>query len=228
MFRTLLSFLGFVLISTVASASPLAPCGTATLSSYESSFAYPASLGCSIGVLDYSSFSYHPISNAPSDSSILLTPNAQGFGFTTVSGTPFTSTANETVQFEIDYNILIDPAPILAGADNSLDPPTGNVVVTEYFCNDSQYFFSGNCFPPGTQTLSVGTMAPFQLSSSIIFTTPATSYQEVGILFTLTGASSFDGLDTTTIVVVPEPASVFLMGIALVAGSYTLKKRRKR
>jgi hypothetical protein len=168
---------------------------------------------------------------------ITLTPEAGGFSFTQSNGQPFTASAGEIVQFEIDYNIIIDPAPILAGADNSVDPPTGNVTITEFFCNDSQYVFEGTCLTGflsnPVQALSVGTIPPLALSASITFTTPAKAFQGVGVLFTLNGtngASSFDGVDATSVVVVgdaPEPAACFLAGLGLLVGSYTLRKRKR-
>ncbi len=224
----------FLAVAANVSATPTTPCSTGTLSSYESSYSVP--LGCSIGILDYSGFTYHPISNAPLPGAITLTPETGGFAFTQTSGLPFTASAGEIVQFEIDYNIIIDPAPILAGADNSVDPPSGNVTITEFFCNDSQYVFEGTCLTGflsnPVQALSVGTIPPLSLSASIIFSTPAISFQDVGVLFTLNGTngpSSFDGVDANSVVIgdVPEPAACFLVGLGLVAGSYTLRKRKR-
>ncbi len=233
MHRKLLVFI-FLAVASSISASPTTPCSAGTLTSYESSYSAP--LGCSIGILDYSGFTYHAISNAPAASAITLTPDASGFSFTQTNGLPFTASAGEIVQFEIDYNIIIDPAPILAGADNSVDPPTGNVSITEFFCNDSQYVFEGTCLTGiisnPVQALSVGTIPPLTLSASITFTTPATAFQDVGVLFTLNGTngpSTFDGLDANSVVVgeVPEPAACFLVGLGLVAASYTLRKRKR-
>ncbi len=233
--KVLKRLLPIVLLAAAAYSSPLTPCTSGSLATYESSFTFPTSSGCSIGILDYSSFSYHAVSNAPSAASIILTPGSTGFGFTQLGGVPFTASLGQVVQFEIDYNIAIDPAPILAGADDSLDPPSGNVAVTEYFCNDRVYVYSGTCYPPNgpPESLTVGTVAPNQLSASIIFTTPATSFEEVGILFTLNGTngpSSFDGLDAEETVVsltTPEPATTLLVGFLLAAGSYKLKRRKR-
>jgi hypothetical protein len=231
--RKLLAFL-FLAVATTVSASPTTPCSAGTLSSYESTYSAP--LGCSIGILDYSGFTYHPVSNAPLASAITLTPETGGFSFTQTNGLPFTASAGEIVQFEIDYNIIIDPAPILAGADNSIDPPTGNVTVTEFFCNDSQYVYSGSCLTGflanPVQTLSVGTIPPLTLSAAITFSTPATAFQGVGVLFTLNGTngpSTFDGASADSVVIgdVPEPAACFLAGLGLLAGSYTLRKRKR-
>ena len=101
----------------------LSPCAAGTLAAYENSYPLAPSSGCSIGILDYSNFSYHALSNAPATSDIILTPSGQGFNFTQATGTPFIATAGETVQFEIDYYILIDPAPVVAGPATSLIRP---------------------------------------------------------------------------------------------------------
>lgn len=221
-------------ISVLGSPSTnISPCGAATLSTYVNSFPFPASDGCAIGILDYSNFTYHPLSNAPLASQIFITPQGQGFGFTRTDEHPFVANLGQVVKFEIDYNILIDPAPVIAGAENRLDPPTGNVSVTEFFCNDHQYFFPSSCFGSTPETLKVGTPASGSpLSASIKFQHPAVGFQTVGILFTLDGTkgpSSFDGLDTSTQVLsaAPEPAPAFLVGLLLLAGGYKLGKQRQ-
>lgn len=212
-----------------ATSAGVSSCASGTLASYASSYA-PPSVGCSIGVLDYSNFSYSAISNAPSESNIELTPLSNGFNFTQADGTPFTAT-NEIMKFAVYYNIFIDPAPVIVGADNSLDPPVGNVSITEYFCNDSVlYPNTTSCFPPtaSAYSLTVTTQNP---TASITFATPATQYQTVGIVFTLdgtNGTASFDGLDSGTIVTItPEPASAFLVGLFVLAGGYKLRKQRQ-
>ena len=231
--RKSLAFI-FLAVAGGLSGSPTTPCGTGTLASYELSYSAP--VGCSIGILDYSGFTYHPISNAPAVGAITLTPETGGFSFTQTNGLPFSASTGEIVQFEIDYNIIIDPAPILAGADNSIDPPTGNVTITEFFCNDSQYVFEGTCLTGflsnPVQALSVGTIPPLTLSASIIFSRGATAFQDVGVLFTLNGTngpSTFDGASADSVVIgdVPEPAACFLAGVGLLAGSYTLRKRKR-
>lgn len=213
------------------SSSAVSACGTASLAGYESSYPFPATAGCSIGILDYSNFSYQAISNAPATNDIILTPSTsnQGFSFTQAGGTPFVANAGEVVQFEIDYNILIDPAPVIHGSSLVLDPPTGNVSVTQYFCNDSQYFYPGTCFGGPTDTLHVGTpVTGYPYSAVINFSNPANNFEEVGILFTLDGTNgpaSFDGLSTgTEVSLTPEPATVLLVG-AFLFGGFALKRK---
>jgi len=227
------AFLAGGAISTVLATPGAFPSCTAdNLADYISNTTEPpATGGCAIGVLDYIDFSYHPFSNAPLASAIQVAPSGQGFTFG-----PITAPAGQTVQFEIDYDIVIDPSPIITGGDMSLDPPTGDVIVTQRYCNDVAYEFqTGTCLgglPP--ETLTVGTPGTgFPSSASITFVHPATTSENVGILFTLTGGAtgaSFDGLDSTSIIsgVAPEPASAasLLFGLLALGGGYKLRKQR--
>lgn len=208
----------------------LQTCSSDTLSNYSNNLTFPS--GCAIGILDYSTFSYHPISNAPLASDIVVTPSGQGFDFTQAGNKPFIANTGQIVQFEIDYNILIDPAPLIGGARLRLDPPSGDVSITEFFCNDGQYFFSGRCFGSPVNTLKVGTIPPLSLTNSIAFPDPAQRFQEVGILFTLDGTngpSSFDGLeaDSSVIYPTPEPEVALISGFLFSAllAVYRLKRR---
>jgi hypothetical protein len=217
--------------STILFGNPsagLGSCPAATLSTYASDFPK----GCAIGILDYSNFTYHSVSNAPLAGDIFLTPSSQGFGFTQTNGKPFTAALGQIVQFEVDYTIFIDPAPVIGGADDSLDPPTGNVTASEFFCNDLRYVYSGSCQNGSPYKLSVGTPSTgLPYSASISFGNSAKQFQTVGILFTLDGTdgvSSFDGLDTDTqLVITPEPVSAMLTGLFLVAGGCGFRKQRR-
>jgi len=216
-------------MSVLGSTAGTTPCGTATLATYESSYA-PPSLGCSIGVLDYSNFTYEALQNAPSAANLELSPSTSGTGlnFSQVGGAPIAANG-DIVQFAIYYNIFIDPAPVIPGADSHLDPPVGNVSITEYFCNDSVlYPGTTSCFPPTSPaySLTVTTASP---NASVTFNPPATQYETVGLVFTLnglTGVASFDGLDANNdVTIAPEPASFALVGLFMLVGGYKLKKR---
>jgi hypothetical protein len=233
--KLLISVVAVGSFSTAFAGSSLPSCGVASLASYITTTANPpASGGCAIGILDYFDFSYHPVSNAPLASAINVSPSVNGSGF---SFGPVTAAAGQTVQFEIDYDLFIDPAPIITGDNLGLDPPTGNVVVTEYFCNDISYIGGGLCaLSQPAPSLTVGTPGtgfPYP-SATITFAHPATTSQNVGIVFTLTGGAtgaSFDGLDTVSLISgVPEPASAggLLGGLLVLAGGYKLRKQRTR
>lgn len=210
-------------LSTAQAGSVLPTCSTDNLADYINLTANPPTTGgCAIGILDYYDFSYHPVSEvAPAASSIQVTPLATGFSFGPVTAAP-----GQTVEFEIDYDLVIDPAPIITGDKLGIDPPTGNVQVTEYFCNDLTYVYTASCeFGIQPESLTVGTPGTgFPSDASIVFTRPASRSQQVGILFTLTGGAtgaSFDGLDSSSVVVygTPEPpaAVTLLLGLAFLA-----------
>jgi MYXO-CTERM domain-containing protein len=189
----------------------------------------PPSLGCAIGILDYSNFSYVNISNGPGASNINVTPSSDGFGFTQVGGAPFTA-SGDVIQFEILYQIFIDPAPVIPGAKLSIDP-SGNVDVTEYFCNDSNLSTSPSfsCFPPVAPPPYSISVTPTSPTATITFAIPAQIYETVAIVFTLDGTNglaTLDGADTDTFVS-PEPASLWLLGLAVLAGAAGLRKYRR-
>jgi hypothetical protein len=219
--------------SAIFATSTLPSCTTASLASYISTTAFPPTTGgCAIGILDYYNFSYI-MGTGPASSALEVTPNSSGldggFNFSLANGNPITAAPGQTVTFEIDYQIVIDPAPIVTGGDLKLDPPSGDVTITEYFCNDISYVPTGFCLGGSTpDTLQVTTANP---TASITFPDPATKSQQVGIVFTLVGGAngaSFDGLDANSIVTVaPEPASAgFLAGLLVLVGGYKLRKRR--
>ena len=211
--------------SAIFAVSTLPSCSTASLANYISTTANPpATGGCAIGILDYYNMSYIPGSNAPAASTVSVTPSGSGFSFGPVTAAP-----GQTVQFEIDYDIFIDPAPVITGDDMGLDV-TGSVQVTEYFCNDVSYVGNGLCLgSTPALSLSVGTPdTGLPENASIVFAHPATVSQYVGIVFTLkggAGGASFEGLDTASVISgVPEPASAagFLAGVLALAGGYRL------
>ena len=131
------------------------------------------------------------------------------------------------MQFAIYYRIFIDPAPVIAGAHSSLDPPAGDVNITQYFCNDS-ILDQGQttCFPP-TSTAYALTVTTANPNASVEFAPPAQSFETTGIIFTLTGPASFDGFDTSSNVITPEPASAALVGLFLAGGAYSTRRRRR-
>lgn len=226
-----------VACSGVFAGSLLPTCGTDTLYDYINNTIFPGG-GCAIGVLDYYDFAYHAISNAPADTVIQISQSTQGIGFnfSQVGGQPFIANKGEIVQFEIDYTTIIDPAPLIPSGKLSIDP-TGDVSVTEYYCNDVAYAYPGTCIGNTTPpTLTVGTLPPLKLSGTIVFANPAAVSQSVGILFTLNGTngqSSFDGADSTSTLLylgAPEPASAvgLLLGLLTLGASYKIRKQRHR
>lgn len=236
--RLLAPFFALGSLSAVFATSTLPGCGLDVLSNYVTNTAFPPTTGgCAIGILDYYNFSYHPVSNAPLASAIQVSPDATGFSFSGLSGAAITAAAGTTVQFEIDYQIVIDPAPILSGGDLQFDPPKGDVTVTEYFCNDIPYSYTGLCLggtTPDTLTLHTLSCGSFPCSATITFPDPALKSQQVGLLFTLVGGTtgaSFDSLSADAIVVAsPEPVAAggIFVGLLTLGAGYKLRKRNKR
>jgi hypothetical protein len=235
--KLLLSLLMAGSISSAFADSVLPSCATATLSSYIANTVFPGG-GCAIGDLDYYQFSYHAVSNAPSDTAILVSQSAlgTGFNFSLVNGLPFTAAAGEIVEFEIDYNILIDPAPVIPQGKLSVDPPSGDVTITQYYCNDKPYEGSGYCLGGLAPILQVGTPETgLPYSATITFSKPVTTSQGTGILFTLEGLngkpSTFDGVDSTSTLVyldTPEPApwACLILGLSFLGAGYKPRKQR--
>ncbi|HVW86882.1 MAG TPA: hypothetical protein VHB50_19485, partial [Bryobacteraceae bacterium] len=130
-------FLSFtVSSSSVARAESLAPpCGIANLLAYQQMDG-----SCSVGILNFSGFGFSASGTGDalldSASQILVTPATNGFNFSQVSHEPFTVDMGQTANYTINYNFVIDPAPVLDGAGMSLDPPFGNVTATQFYCND--------------------------------------------------------------------------------------------
>ncbi len=224
------AFFALTSFTAFGSTVGVSPCTAQSLSTYGSDYAVslPGSPSCSVGILDFSNFTYVGLQNAPAESDILVGPGNSGLDFSQEGGAPFQANG-DVVQFAIYYNIAIDPAPVIPSADNHLDPPVGDVTVSEFFCNDSVlYVGATNCFPTSDKlyTLTVTTANP---NNSITFNPPATSFQTVEILFTLDGTQSlaaFDGLDTTDNVTTPEPASALLVGLSFLAGCGVYLKRK--
>jgi hypothetical protein len=232
--KLLVPFLVLGSFSTTFASSTLPSCGSASLATYVTNNVYPAG-GCAIGVLDYYNFSY-TMGNGPAATALDVAPTASGFNFSLFGGAPIKAAPGQTVSFEIDYQIVIDPAPIISGGDLRLDPPTGNVIITEYYCNDIT-FDSGTktCLGGATpDTLTLNSFNGVPSSASVVFSVdPARKFQDVGIVFTLNGGTtgaSFDGLDADSAVLTlsPEPASAagVSLGLLTLAGGYKLRKRR--
>ncbi len=152
--RTLLSFVfcGFIATALHAEGLSLTPCPTGqTLQSYEgqfSSFATP----CANGILNFSNFYLQPPPSgtdvgALTASQIDLTPTpigagqtgVTGFSITGLDGSPISVAPGQVATYVIDWLFVIDAGPIAGGASLGMDPPSGDVTVTQYYCLDSNF-----------------------------------------------------------------------------------------
>ncbi len=203
-------------------ASALPTCGTASLASYIAN-----TNGCSIGYLDFADFSYTVTSTDATGpgTGLTVTPNGNGFSFG-----PLNNTGGQDYQFEIDYYVFIDPTPVITGDTLGLDV-SGQISVTETFCNDSNYNGpgSGSCqFQASPPTISVGNdVNGLPPTNSITFNPPVTSSQWVLLDFNVAPGASFNGLDAAANISIPEPASFgyAFLGLFSLAAGYKLKKR---
>jgi len=140
------------------------------------------------------------------------------FGFSPVSG-DFTVGANQTVTYDIDYFLLLDPPPILGGGFLFLDP-TGDVSVTESICADSfltaddtlcEYNGPDGAVYSTPQSLFVDTSNP---SASIVLDPAAYNFADVATEIVLTGgvtgASSAGVVVADTVYATPEPVTSLL------------------
>lgn len=228
----LLTGLGLLAVggSTVVYASglPLGPaCPTATLGTYVATFS--TSPGCSLGNLDVYNFFGESFTGSSPDSSalnnVLVKPDPTNYTFRFSSfGSLLTSGADLTI------NYTLDPAPVVLGQTIGLDPPTGDVTVTQYYCGAGTFQNviltsggNGNCNGTFLGTNSVTPSTPL---ASLTFGT-AYSLVDTQALITIgSGGGSFDGLSTASSVL-PEPATAGLVSLALL-GLYVKRRAGMR
>jgi hypothetical protein len=212
-------------------ASPIYPdCVAGSLQSYINSS------GCILGEgageeVVFSGFTF-PTPLNPDGATVLdapeieLTPVASGLGGSFDFSGDFSVPAGDTVTYNIDYLLLLDPAPILGGGSLFLDP-TGDVSVAESICADSFFGTDGNgntvceCNSPEgvvdstPQSLSVNNSdPPYSLSASIELDLAAYNFAsvETEIVLTggVTGASSAGVVVADTVYATPEPVTSLL------------------
>jgi hypothetical protein len=197
---------------------------------------YIGSSGCVLGESDgaevvFSGFAFPTPLNpdgAPvlDASQIEVTPVASGLSGSFDFSGDFSAPAGDTVTYDIDYFLLLDPPPILGGGSLFLDP-TGDVSVTESICADS--FFgtdaSGDTVcesntPSGAvdsipQSLNVNNSNPPEsLSASIVLDPAAYNFASIETEIVLTGgtsgASSGGVTAGDTVFAAPEPVTSLL------------------
>jgi hypothetical protein len=230
-----------------------------TVQYYEDTFSSTAT-PCANGILNFSNFYFQPTlaSGALTASQIDLAPtpigNGQtgvtGFGITGLGGSQISVEPGQDVTYVLDWFFLIDAGPLASGASLGMDPPSGDITVTQYYCLDSNFeggpTYSGSAptcttslegsKTPGVQTLSISTTDPADicdplgdLCNSITFSTPAQDYADVMTVIQLTGGTdgaNFGSVTGTSQIIppAPEPGTLLLIpGGLLVVGF--LRKR---
>lgn len=220
----------FVLLLSVSRvvAAPVA-CPTNTLAHYAANF---STLNpCAQGDLIFKEFDFAKTTVAGSITAadISVTPDGvDGFNF-------FTPLWNGTFPVLQRYAIayIVDPAPILAGDELTLDPPLGGITVTKYTCADDLLTFT-NINNPSTYKCAIGnttpyslTVTPSNLSASLTYPSPATVVSVLLIIELEGTVTGLEGIlsDTPKI---PEPATYSMMLGALIAGAAAMRGRRRQ
>ena len=256
--RTLLSLVACGLLAGTLQAGGLSPtpCPAAqTLQSYENQFDSSGD-ACSNGILNFSNFNfqvYQSSNGTPlTASQIDLSPigslgqtGVTGFALTGLGGSQITAAPGQDVTYVVDWFFVIDAGPTAGGASLGMDPPSGDITVTQYYCLDSTFqngpLYNGSApvcttslqgTTPDVQTLSVTTDIPDALTDSVTFNPPAQDFADVMTVIQLTGGevgASFDAVNGNSQIdpAAPEPGTLLLIpgGLVLVA---FLRRRAQR
>jgi hypothetical protein len=257
--RTLLSlvFCGLMASSLHASGLSSTACPSATtLQSYEDQFG-SFSTPCANGILNYSNFYFQQYSSNGTPltaSQIDLSPtpgvtNGQtgvtGFDITGLDGS-ISVQPGEEETYVIDWLFVIDAGPVAGGASLGMDPPSGDITITQYYCLDSNFeggpAYDGSAptcstsiegTTPDVQKLTVST--PDDLTDTVTFNPEAQDYADVMTVIQLDGTGPNDCpdgegacFDKTTgnsqIDPAPEPGTLVLITGALLVFAF-LRKR---
>lgn len=233
-----------MMAATVARASNLDPvCLPGTLQAYENmSDTDPG--GCSIGILNFSNFTFTASEGASYNASdIELTPAIGGFTFSLVTtlGFPtcedgvvcFQAPPGQNAIYDAGYTFYIDPGPMVGNASLGMDPPFGNVMINQYYCADTglQQFSVGQmptCTNGDNPTvLSVNdNNPPASWTTGLVpLSPPVTTYANVLTMINLDGPAGFDSVtgDSFVMNAAPEPATL----LAVTVGFLALALRRK-
>jgi len=231
LWSTLVFFLAAFLCPQLDADSPYPDCAIGSLESCIDSSGCVLG-GSSGGVVVFGGFVFPSPLNPDGLTGLLdptqieLTPVSSGLGGSFDFSGDFSVPAGDTVTYDVDYFLLLDPAPILGGGSLALDP-SGNVSVTESICADS--FFAtgpggatvcqsngpGGVVDSAPQSLTVDdSNPPFSLSASITLNPAAYNFANVETAIVLTGgaagASSEGVVVTDTIGETPEPVTSLL------------------
>lgn len=258
--RPLLSFVFCCLTASALHANGLSSiaCPTeTTLQSYEDQFA-SFSTPCANGILNFSNFyfqRYHSSGGTPlSASQIDLSPvgtsgqtGVTGFAITGLDDGPISVLPGEDETYVIDWLFVIDAGPTAGGASLGLDPPSGDITITQYYCLDSNFqggpAYDGSAptcttslqgTTPGVQTLAVST--PDDLTDSVVFNPPAQNYADVMTVIQLVGTDQsncpngegacFGSVNGNSQIdpAAPEPGTLLLIAVPLLVFAF-LRRR---
>jgi hypothetical protein len=121
-----------------------------TLQFYEDQFPSTGT-ACSNGILNLSNFNFQVYeSSGPGTvltaSQIDLTPigtpdqaGVTGFTITGLDNIRITVLPGQDVTYVLDWLFVIDAGPLAGGASLSMDPPSGDITVKQYYCLDFNF-----------------------------------------------------------------------------------------
>jgi hypothetical protein len=216
-------------------AGPVPACAADSLSNYVNASVLPGAV-CSVGALDFGGFSYHPTSNAPLASGIEIDPASTGTGLSirrAGTGT-FSAAAGQTISFEIDFTVTVDPASPIFGATLSIPGFSGNASATEFLCSSHSYVFTGGCAGALPQTFAVGNGGIANAATALLpFAGAVSGIENVGLVVTVGGIGSGGAIETVSsgfvqVSPVPELPSWATMLAGLVGAGAVGKRLRSR
>jgi hypothetical protein len=207
--------------------SQAAPCGVGTLLSYENNGSCELG-GGNGGILVFSNFTFSSSSTGSPTildaSQITVTPDPQGLGGGFIFGGFNLAPVGvgQTANYDIEYSYFIDAGPVSSGADIGMDPPFGNVSITESICADSVFVVGTpnlECEIPNDpfapQTFSIDdTNPPASWTNHLDLDPIVMSFASIDDTISLGGGSGgagFDNLTATSTVVNPTPEPLTLL-----------------
>ena len=210
---------GMISAGSALNAGSLAPaCVAGTLATYENSLAVTgAPFECSVGIDNFAGFTS---SGGLDATNVEITPvlasgGGGGFTLSALNSSVFAVAAGDTATYEVDWSFVVDVGPQADAASLGMDPPSGNVTITQEYCTDALFNPNGGCDSEDIQALSVSTPPcfsdpitdPGDCMSTLAFQ-PLLDSAGVMTIISLNG-SSFDSLTGTAsdINAAPEPAT---------------------
>ena len=222
-----------------------APCIPETLSYYKAN--YGELNACSSGVLNYFSFDFSKLSSfgAVTADDIYITPDPANdtLLFNGIQSSTFNHVVlpGQAEQYLLSY--VIDPPPIVAGDDLTLDPPTGPIYVSRWSCTEqpfSQAPTPGSIAGVGPTNYTNNTFlcidgsTPYylqvspltQLSASVTFDVPARYvFTRMAIDLLPGNHAGLEGIVSQSNTV-PEPGTIVPAALALAGMAFYRMRRR--
>ncbi len=239
----------------------LPACATNTLAYYQSTYSLGNGAGCKVGSLGYSKFYFEELAatNGALDtlnitaSDLMIVPVAatNSFNILPVDLSDFNRAISIPERYLIRY--FVDPPPIIAGDELTLDPPVGSIYATKWGCTDSDFTVSptsieNKLLQTGLANYSASTFAcgpnsttPYILktdgvaatqpgvSDFVLFNTPASTLSVRLVLDFQPGTiTRFDGILNPVETTIPEPGANLMIAGGLTLFGLVARKRMRR